>query len=75
MKFLWILLTSLLLINIGCAQPGVKRVAKISFDFKMGNKMDDAEFWKIIDHSFVSTSGDRKAQEQAIVKKIICVST
>lgn len=70
MKILNTLAIFLLLVSSGCSQPAVKQKSSVVPIFKMNNKMDESEFWQIIDYSAAMAAGDLKKQEQLIVQKL-----
>ncbi|ABQ06694.1 DUF4240 domain-containing protein [Flavobacterium johnsoniae] len=43
---------------------------KIASEFIKGNKMDETEFWKIIDYSIANSKNDKLEQEKTIVEKL-----
>lgn len=42
--------------------------------FAKGKKMDNQEFWKIIDYSFNRSNGSKQAQEKIILEKLLTYS-
>lgn len=74
MRVLQILLTILLIVNVGCSQPPSNKNIQVDSEFKMNDKMDDIEFWKIMDYSFAVASGDKRKQEEIIIKKLSAYS-
>lgn len=60
-----------ILFNVGCTQPKAKQVHNVVVQvFEHNNKMDDAEFWKIIDYSFGVADGDLTKQRDVITEKL-----
>jgi len=43
-------------------------------EFKKGDKMDENEFWKIIDYSMANSNGNRETQEKLILEKLLSYS-
>src|ERR1700739_183384 len=70
MKFLQFLIAALLLVNVGCSQPAANHNVSVKAVFIKRDKMDDKEFWKIIDYSSKVSTGDLEKQSDLIIKKL-----
>ncbi|MET3977574.1 hypothetical protein ABIB62_000140 [Mucilaginibacter sp. UYP25] len=68
MKLLQLLIASLLFVIAGCSQPKAHKETKVYAEFNKADKMDEVEFWKIIDYSYESSAGDLEMQSNVIIK-------
>ncbi|MFD0751900.1 DUF4240 domain-containing protein [Mucilaginibacter calamicampi] len=55
---------------IGCSAKEDKRSFKPVSEFTKAEKMDEKEFWKIIDYSYNAAKGNLDLQNEIIVKKL-----
>lgn len=64
------LLTLLTLLTVGCMGIEERRDYKQAIEFIKAEKLDEMEFWKIIDFSYNAAKGDLELQDQIIIKKL-----
>lgn len=60
----------LAVLNLGCLRVDDKRDFKPAISFEKAEKMEEKEFWKIIDYSYNAAKGDMELQNQIIIKKL-----
>jgi hypothetical protein len=71
MKVSHVILFLLLCVNIGCSQPKNKQVVtRKVFEYKKDDRMDEREFWKIIDYSYGVADDDKHRQDEIITQKL-----
>jgi hypothetical protein len=72
MQMRYYILSSFLLVvlNLSCITIEDKRDFKPAVEFIKADKMDEREFWKLIDYSYNAAKGDKELQNQIIIKKL-----
>ena len=70
MKVMKILLVLILFSNVGCLGIDGRPSVKIDVAFKKNNKMDEQEFWRIIDYAFEVAGYDSKKKAHIIEDKL-----
>ncbi|MEO6630103.1 MAG: DUF4240 domain-containing protein [Mucilaginibacter sp.] len=65
------LLFPLMFLAFGCSGPGRQHTATVIAEYKMGDNMDEHEFWKIVDYAFSTSDGNMKRQAQVITQKLL----
>nr|WP_294793604.1 DUF4240 domain-containing protein [uncultured Mucilaginibacter sp.] len=64
------LLTLLTILTVGCVSIEEKRNFKPAIDFTKAEKLDENEFWKIIDYSYNAAKGNLDLQNQIVTQKL-----
>jgi hypothetical protein len=70
MRVFKLLLILLVTLNTGCSDSQQKSSKSHIGEFITGDKMDEKEFWKIIDYSFNVSDGDMQQESETITKKL-----
>jgi hypothetical protein len=70
MRVFILLLVPLVLMVTACGNSQGGQSNIVFAEFKKGDKMDDKEFWKIIDYSFNASGGDLERQSEIISAKL-----
>jgi hypothetical protein len=70
MLYIVIVLVLIRLLIVGNSYAQKKRTDKAASKFKMNDKIDEQEFWKIIDYAFRNSFGNMKKEAQIITKKL-----
>ncbi|WP_428329002.1 DUF4240 domain-containing protein [Mucilaginibacter sp.] len=70
MTILKTLVLSLIFLNFGCINQTKKQQPIGLYKFEKGGKMDEREFWNIVDYSFNVANGSEETQIQVITQKL-----
>ncbi|PJJ80276.1 DUF4240 domain-containing protein [Mucilaginibacter auburnensis] len=68
--FLTIALFVILSVNLSCVPVNDAESFKPAVDFTAADKLDEREFWKIIDYSHNAAKGNLDLQNEIIIKKL-----
>jgi hypothetical protein len=63
-------LYSIAFLSICCSCSQKKQTIRVISEFKMNDKIDEQEFWKIIDYAFSKSDGNTKLEAQIITPKL-----
>ena len=70
MRYFVILLSLFIFLNVSCSWSQNKQTDEVASEFKKSYKMDEQEFWKIIDYAFVNSNGNTKNEARIIKEKL-----
>ncbi|KAF2338827.1 DUF4240 domain-containing protein [Flavobacterium ginsenosidimutans] len=73
-KFILFLVLTIISCQLKNKNESEEKSKKIVSEFIKGNKMDETEFWKIIDYSIANSKNDNLEQEKRIVEKLSAYS-